>query len=93
MTLPATSKSGLLYLKVVNTSGSARPINIQINGAPKIRPEGELVSLVGQSLDETNSLQDPRKVVPRTEKVKGVSARFTREFPAYSVTVLKLKTR
>ena len=38
------SKSGVIYLKVVNTSGSARPIKIQINGAPKIEPEGEVVS-------------------------------------------------
>ena len=42
------SKSGMIYLKVVNTSGSARPIKIQINGAPKIEPEGEAVSLVGK---------------------------------------------
>jgi alpha-N-arabinofuranosidase len=86
-------KSGVLYLKVVNTAGSARPITIQINGAPKMKPEGELVSLAGKSLDDTNSLENPRKIVPRTEKASGLSANFTREFPAYSVTILKLKTR
>ncbi len=83
----------MIYLKVVNTSGSARPIKIQISGAPKIEPEGEVVSLVGKSLDDTNSIEEPRKIVPRTEKVDGLSANFTREFPAYSVTVLKLKTQ
>jgi alpha-N-arabinofuranosidase len=87
------SQSGVNYLKVVNTSGSARPITIHINGAPKLQPEGEMVSLVGKSLDDTNSIQDPRKVVPRTEKVGGLSADFTREFPAYSVTVLKLNSK
>jgi len=87
------SKSGVIYLKVVNCSGAARPITIHLNGAPKIRPEGEMVSLVGKSLDDTNSIQDPRKVVPRTEKLSGLSADFTREFPAYSVTVLKLNSK
>ncbi|MHB8524491.1 MAG: alpha-L-arabinofuranosidase C-terminal domain-containing protein, partial [Limisphaerales bacterium] len=87
------SKSGLIYLKVVNTSGSARPIKIQISGAAKIKPEGELVSLVGKSLDDTNLIEEPRKIVPLTAKVSGLSADFTREFPPYSITVMKLKTR
>ena len=87
------SKSGLIYLKVVNTSGAARPIRIQISGAPRIEPEGERVSLVGKSLEDTNSIEEPRKIVPQTEKAEGLSASFTREFPACSVTVLKLKTK
>jgi alpha-N-arabinofuranosidase len=87
------SKDGLIYLKVVNTSGSARPITIQIHGATKIGPEGELVSLVGQSLDDTNSIDEPRKIVPRTAKADSLSSNFTREFPPYSITVLKLKTK
>lgn len=87
------SKSGVIYLKVVNTSAATRPIKIQISGAPSVEPEGELVSLVGKSLDDTNSIEEPWKVVPRTEKADGLSANFTREFPAYSVTVMKLKTK
>lgn len=87
------SKRGVIYLKVVNTSGLARQAQIQISGASKIEPEAEVVSLVGENLDDTNSLQDPRKVVPRTAKATGLSASFSREFPAYSVTVLKLKTK
>jgi alpha-N-arabinofuranosidase len=87
------SKSGVIYLKVVNTAGTAQPISVQISGAPKIKAEGEAVSLVGKGLDDTNSIQDPRKVVPRTEKAEGLSSSFTREFPAYSVTIMKLKTK
>ena len=56
------------------------------------QPEGEAVALAGSSLDDTNSITAPNKVVPRTEKVAGLSADFTREFPAYSVTVLKLQS-
>ncbi len=83
----------MIYLKVVNTSGSAQRINVQINGAKSVNSEGEAVVLAGKSLDDTNSIEKPEKVVPRTEKVDGLSANFTREFPAYSVTVLKLKTK
>ena len=87
------SKSGVIYLKVVNTSGSARPIKIQIEGAPKIEAEGEAVVLAASSPNDTNSLDQPQNIVPRTEKVDGLSAEFAREFPPYSITVMKLKSQ
>jgi alpha-L-arabinofuranosidase len=87
------SQSGVIYLKVVNTSGSARPIKIQIHGAPRIESEGEAVTLAASNLNDTNAIDQPQKIIPRTEKADGLSANFTREFPAYSVTVMKLKTK
>ena len=87
------SGSGIIYLKVVNEGGTAQNINIQIAGAPQIASDGEAVVLVADSPDDTNSLEQPEKVFPRAEKVGGLSANFTREFPPYSITVLKLKTK
>jgi alpha-N-arabinofuranosidase len=87
------SRSGMIYLKVVNASATAQHASVRVNGAPKIRLEGEAVTLAGANLDDTNSLERPRSVVPRMEKVRGLSAKFTRDFPAYSVTVLKLRSR
>ena len=87
------SRSGIVYLKVVNEAGTAQRIRVQINGAPKINSEGEAMVLAATSPNDTNSIGEPNKVVPRTEKVNGLSADFTREFPAYSVTVLKLKSK
>jgi alpha-N-arabinofuranosidase len=72
---------------------TARGIPIQISGAPKLKSDGEAVTLAGDSLNDTNTLEQPRKVVPQTTKVSGLSADFTREFPAYSITVLKLRTK
>lgn len=85
------SQSGVIYLKVVNTSGSARQTKIQIRGAPKIESEGETVTLSAGSPNDTNSLEEPRKIVPRTEKADNFSTNFTREFPPYSISVLKLR--
>ncbi len=87
------SGSGIIYLKVVNAGGTAQRINLQINGAPKIEPTAEAVVLAASALDGTNSLEQPQHIVPRTEMADNLSANCTREFPAYSVTVLKLKTR
>jgi alpha-L-arabinofuranosidase len=84
-------QSGIVYLKIVNGAETAQRIKIQISGASNIQAEGEAVTLSANSLDETNSLEQPQHIVPRTQKVDGLSADFTREFPPYSITVLKLK--
>jgi alpha-N-arabinofuranosidase len=87
------SKSGVVYVKVVNAAGSAQRMQIRIDHASKIEPEGEAVTLVAGSLNDTNTLEQPRKIVPHEEKVIGLGADFVREFPPYSVTVLKVKTK
>jgi alpha-L-arabinofuranosidase len=51
------------------------------------------VTLAASSLDDTNSLEQPQKVVPRVEKARQLGANFTREFPPYSITVLMFKTK
>ncbi|MGC3959970.1 MAG: alpha-L-arabinofuranosidase C-terminal domain-containing protein [Verrucomicrobiota bacterium] len=87
------SKSGIIYLKVVNAAGRPQRINVTINGAKSISAKGEAVVLSGNKLDDTNTITEPEKFVPRTEKVSGLGANFSRELPAYSVTVLKLKSK
>ncbi len=87
------ARNGIIYVKVVNSASNATPINIQINGAPKLKASGEAVVLAGNSLDDTNAIDKPQAIVPRTEKVTGISANFTREFPAFSVSVLKLYSK
>jgi alpha-N-arabinofuranosidase len=87
------SKKGILFLKVVNITGTAQRINVQISGTKSVNSKGEAVVLAGKTLDDTNSITEPAKIVTRTEKVDGLGANFAREFPAYSVTVLKLKTK
>jgi alpha-N-arabinofuranosidase len=86
-------RKGILFLKVVNAAGTARRIRVQIDGASKIKPEGEAVVLAAASLNDTNTIEEPKKVAPRTEMVNGLGASFTREFPAYSVTVLKVSAK
>jgi alpha-N-arabinofuranosidase len=82
----------VIYLKVVNEAGTPQNINIQIAGSSQIEPEGEAVVLAAGSPDDTNSIDQPGKIIPHTEKAESLSTNFTREFPPYSITVLKLKS-
>ncbi len=86
-------QSGTIYLKVVNRLGTPQPVKIEISGAPAVEAEGEAVVLKANSPDDTNSIREPDKIVPVTEKVDGLGTDFTREFPPYSITVLELKTK
>ena len=52
-----------------------------------------MVALAAASPNDTNSLEAPKSVVPKTEQVDGLSADFTRDVPAYSITVLKIKVK
>jgi alpha-N-arabinofuranosidase len=84
-------KSGTIFLKVVNARGAAQQIQVQITGVQNISFAGEAISLSADSLTDTNSMEQPQKVVPRSARAGNLSENFTRELPPYSITVLKLK--
>ena len=87
------NKAGLIYVKVVNEGGAAQRVNFQISGANTIASKGEAVVLAATSPNDTNSINEPNKVVPRVEPIDGLGANFAREFPPYSISVLKLKIK
>ena len=85
--------NGAIYLKVVNELGTPQPVKIEISGVPAVEPEGTAFVLKANRPDDANSIQEPTKIIPVTEKVDGLGTDFTREFPPYSITVLELKTK
>jgi len=87
------SRNGTIYLKIVNTRGEAQPVQIEISGVSKIADKGQSLSLKALNMEDTNSIQEPRKIIPIMEKATGLGANFTRVFPAYSITVLELKAK
>ncbi|HEY3863780.1 MAG TPA: alpha-L-arabinofuranosidase C-terminal domain-containing protein [Verrucomicrobiae bacterium] len=86
------SHNGLIYLKIVNSRGEAQPVRIALSGVSKIAAKGKSTTLKAASPDDTNSINDPKKIIPVTETIEGLAADFTRTFPAYSITVLEIKT-
>ena len=77
-------------MKVINTAATAQMVELDITGATGIAPKGEAIIMSAEKPDDTNSINDPTKVVPVTTPVDGLGTSFAREFPAYSITVLKL---
>jgi alpha-N-arabinofuranosidase len=87
------SQTGTIYLKVVNTSATPQPVKIEISGAASVETDGSATVMKASSPEDTNSINDPVKVVPVTEKIDELGTEFTREFPPCSITVLELKAK
>ena len=84
------TKTGKVFVKVVNTGGDARPVKLVLNGLGNVRAEGQAVTLHADGPTETNSLTEPTKIMPVTAPLKNVAPTFEYTFPAWSITVLEL---
>lgn len=85
-------KTGIVFLKVVNTIGKKQPVIINLNGAAKVSPNATLVVIKGEKPEDTNSITDPEKIVPVTSTIKGIKSVFTRTLDAYSVNIFQIQT-
>jgi alpha-N-arabinofuranosidase len=84
------SGTGTIYLKLVNRAGAPQPVRVEIVGVT-VEPKGRAIAMSASSPDDTNSITEPRKIVPVTSDVDGLGASFTRTLPPYSITVLEVK--
>jgi alpha-L-arabinofuranosidase len=77
-----------LYLKLVNASTDAQPVTVDIEGV-KLGSTAKLVSLHANDTQETNSIQDPDRLVPVDSALHDVSASFQHTVPGLSIQVIE----
>jgi len=85
------SASGKLIVKIVNSADTAQPVTIDISGVKSVASKGTATVLKAANRTETNTITDPRHIVPGTEKITNLGANFTRIYPPCSITVLELE--
>ena len=83
-------KTGDLVAKVVNTSTSPVRTDVHVSDA-EVAPTATVTTLAGAP-SAVNTKADKNRVKPVTRQVSGISDSFTYEFPASSVTFLRMKT-
>ena len=79
-----------LFIKVVNSTSTAQPISIDLEGAGKVSPQASLTTLSGKTPNATNSITDPRAIVPMEHQVAVAGPKFTQTFASYSINALDL---
>ena len=83
--------TGDVILKAVNTAATAARYDISVQGVPAVTAAtGQ--QLTGE-LTDINTLDNPVKVAPRHVTVDNPKSSFPYEFPAHSITLLRLKTQ
>jgi alpha-L-arabinofuranosidase len=86
-------EKGATYLKLVNASSVAQPIEIELSGVNSVANTGTLVTLTGATLAETNSISSPTRIVPVQTTLKNTGKQFSHSVPPYSVQVIELQTK
>lgn len=80
---------GAVILKLVNGANSPRPVRIELAGAKRVPPTAEFTVLAGPDANVVNDYASPNTVLPRTSR-QPISAAFTYEAPANSLTVIRI---
>ncbi|HTV07232.1 MAG TPA: alpha-L-arabinofuranosidase C-terminal domain-containing protein [Acidobacteriaceae bacterium] len=86
------SKTGNLYIKLVNAGSHSQPLQIAIDGANNIDHIAPVVTLSARTPAATNSINDPRNIIPVDSRFERASSNFTYMLPAYSIQVIRIKT-
>ncbi len=85
--------TGDLIIKAINVSPEPVNATINVSGVAGFAPQAQQTVLASDRLTDNNSLDDPRKVVPVTTSLEISGPQFTHDFPANSLTVLRLKAK
>ncbi|HEY7116748.1 MAG TPA: alpha-L-arabinofuranosidase C-terminal domain-containing protein, partial [Tepidisphaeraceae bacterium] len=89
----ARTDKGDVLLKVVNRRPTAARLSIHVEGAGQLTGDGECQVLASGDLKAENSLDEPTKISPISSPLSGLAPQFERDFPPYSLTVLRIHTR
>ena len=81
-----------LILKLVNTSGKAQDLEVNLSGKG-VESKGKMIVLANQNLEEYNTLAEPTKIIPSEKDYKSSGKKAAVTLPAYSLVILKLKMK
>ena len=87
------SAKGIVILKFVNGSSVSQPVDIKLGGAKGIATEARVISLKGNTPDETNTISEPRRIVPVESRIQNAGRSFRHSLTPYSIEVLELTQR
>lgn len=83
-------KQRKLFIKVVNGSSDSLPLSIALNGVSSVENQGTLTTLSGKTPGATNTITNPKAVVPVEHMVTIAGPKFDRTFTPYSINALEL---
>ena len=86
------TQSGDLIIKIVNGDDAPQSLAVRLAGIAKLPATAQRIVFGGAPAETVNTDGTPPAVAPRTETVP-LSANFTYEIPANSLTILRIPGR
>jgi len=80
-----------IIVKLVNTLDKEQTINLKFDGAKKLQTKGTVIVLKGNSLEDVNSFENPKWVVPVEKSIAGKSKNYTVSLAPNSFSVVRIK--
>ncbi|MES2278177.1 MAG: alpha-L-arabinofuranosidase C-terminal domain-containing protein [Bacteroidota bacterium] len=87
------TKKGILYIKIVNASGKAQAVTLDMKGIAAVDSKATLTVLKAGKVEDTNSIDEPNKIIPITQNISGMAASYNHVFDAYSVNLLEVRIK
>lgn len=80
-------------IKVINTSDTAQPVSINIEGAGKKfnLSNGEMITYSTTELNSDNTLENPSLILPKTEKISKEGKSFEADIAPKTFVIYKFK--
>jgi alpha-L-arabinofuranosidase len=87
------SKTGTIYLKLVNSDPEPQSVDLQLQGVASVAKSAKLVSMSAKTTAATNTILTPTAIVPVDSSIENAADRFSHVIPGYSIQILELKTK
>jgi alpha-L-arabinofuranosidase len=85
------SRNGKLYLEMVNATASPRTVAIRLNGVSSVSKNAKTITLSATTTQSTNTIVDPKKIVPKESAISYAAPQFSHTLPPYSIQVMELE--
>lgn len=89
-TVSVDSKRHRVIVKLVNGSSQPQAVNIKLSGAKGVHSKAAVTTLSAPTMEATNSITDPKRIVPVVSSLNNAAATFTHTVPAYAIQILDL---
>jgi len=85
--------TGKVFLKLVNASPAPQSLEIKLTGASALASQGKLIRLHALTQADTNSISDPKHIVPVETSLPVAGTSLHHTTPAFSIDVIELQVK
>ena len=80
-------------MKIVNAADAPQPVHFTLSGVGSVAAKGEVTTLTSASPQDTNTIDDPRHIVPVAAQVSNLGQQFDLTLAPNSVNIVKIHAK